>query len=174
MNDKGFKIILAIVVVGVIGGGLIFMDSQPEVIRPGEEHEDNGVQHISPQDSPGYNGPEPPTSGDHAQPVDKGVYETELPDVNTIHNLEHGYIYVSYQPDLPQEDIDKLQQLFFSPFSNTEFSPSKVIMAPRAANESPIVLSSWLRSQLFETFDEQMMVDYYLQNVNKSPEPTAS
>ena len=164
---------MVVLVVGAIGASVIFKGSQPERVRLGDEHDDQGAQHVSQSEAPEYGGEEPPTSGDHGQPVDKGAYQSELPDFNTIHNLEHGYVYVSYQPDLPQDEIDKLQGLFFKPYSNTEFAPSKVIMAPRAANESPIVLSSWQRSQSFETYDEQTMIDYYLGNVNKSPEPTA-
>ncbi len=174
MGDKAFKILLAVLAIGAIGAVLMFKgDSPPELARLGEEHEDDGVRHVSAQDFPLYNGAEPPTSGDHGQHIDKGVYPSEVPDANVIHNLEHGYIYISYRPDLPQAEIDKLEGLFFSPFSNLEFSPTKVILAPRAANESPIVLSSWLRSQKFEVFDEQTMTDYYLSNVNKSPEPLA-
>lgn len=173
MDDKIFKMVMAAVAVSVIGGIVIFKSTQPEVIRPGVEHDDDGAQHIAAQDSPEYGGEEPPTSGDHSQPVDKGAYSQELPDVNTIHNLEHGYIYVSYQPGLTQEEVSKLEALFFDPFSNPDFVPSKVIMAPRTANTSPIILSSWQRSKKFEAIDEQAMIDYYLANVNKSPEPTA-
>lgn len=174
MNDKVFKIVIAVVIIGALGAGLIFKDDTPDKIRLGDEHVDNGAEHIASEaDIPEYDGVAPPTSGNHAGAVEKGVYTNELPDINTIHNLEHGYVYVSYQPTLPQEDIDKLAALFFAPFSNEKFAPSKVIMAPRAANESPIILSSWRRDLKFDVYAEQQMMDYYLGNVNKSPEPLA-
>lgn len=173
MKENIVKIGFVVAIVGILGVAVAVKDSRPETPRPGDEQEDKGAQHIQAQNSPEYDGAEPPTSGDHAEAVNKGVYQTELPDVNTIHNLEHGYIYVSYQPDLPQAEIDKMELLFFEPFSNSEFSPTKVIMAPRAANESPIVLSSWNRSQKFDSYDEEAMMQYYLKNVSKSPEPFA-
>jgi hypothetical protein len=175
MNDKAFKVVLLLLIVVVaVGGAVIFRGDRPDRVRLGSEQEDQGAQHVSQAEAPEYGEGEPPTSGDHGQPVEKGAYQSELPDFNTIHNLEHGYIYVSYRPDLPQEEIDKLEALFFEPFTNTEFRPTKVIMAPRAANDSPIILSSWQRSQRFDAFEEQTMIDYYLGNVNKSPEPLAS
>ena len=174
MSDKAFKILMVVIVVSAIGAAVIFKGNQPERIRLGDEHEDQGAQHVSQAEAPEYGGEEPPTSGDHGQPVDKGAYQTELPDFNTIHNLEHGYVYVSYQPDLPQEKVDQLERLFFKPYSNEEFAPSKVIMAPRASNAAPIILSSCQRSQKFDDIDVQAMIEYYLSNVNKSPEPTAS
>ncbi len=173
MKDNKFGILITILVVGILGVAVVFGKDTVDRIRLGNEQADNGRQHVSSSEAPQYDEGEPPTSGDHGDPVPPQAYSQELPDYNTIHNLEHGYIYVSYQPDLPQEDIEKLTSLFFNR-SNEEFSPTKVIMAPRAANESPIVLSSWRRSMTFESYDEQQMMDYYLSNVNKSPEPTAS
>ncbi len=174
MSDRIFKFAILFLVIGAIGGAAVLSGDRPEIVRLGDEQEDNGAQHVAQQDAPEYGGSEPPTSGDHGQPIPKGAYSQELPDFNTIHNLEHGYIYISYRPDLPQEEIDKLEDLFFEPFTNSEFRPTKVIMAPRAANDSPIILSSWQRSQRFDAFEEQIMIDYYSSNVNKSPEPLAS
>jgi len=77
-------------------------------------------------------------------------------------------------PRPPKEIVSEIQQLFFEPFSNEDFRPNKVIMAPRAANESQIIMSSWLRSEKFESYDPDLLMNYYLLNANKSPEPTAS
>jgi len=173
MGNKAFIIILVLIVGGGIAAALVFGSDSELRERLGFEQEDFGTQHVSAAQSTYGGESEPPTSGDHAQPVDKGVYTSELPDINTIHNLEHGYIYVTYQPDLPQVAIDQMRNLFFAPYSNADFAPTKVIMAPRAANGSPIILSSWTRSLTFTDFDEQQMIDYYLGNVSKSPEPTA-
>lgn len=174
MKDHLFKISMVVLVVGFLSGAVLLKGDSPERIRLGTEQADNGREHVAQNEAPEYGEATPPTSGNHGEPIPKGAYTQELPDYNTIHNLEHGYIYVSYSPDLPQEEIAKLNGLFFTPYSREDFSPTKVIMAPRAANEAPIVLSSWQREQTFEQFDEQTMIDYYMSNVNKSPEPTAS
>jgi hypothetical protein len=174
MKENRFVVTLAVIVLLILGSAIVFGKDNIERVRLGDEHEDNGRKHVEQSAAPAYGEGDPSTSGDHGSPVPQQSYTTELPDYNTIHNLEHGYIYITYQPDIPQEEIDKLTNLFFKPYSNVQFSPTKVIMAPRAADTSPIVFSSWRRSMSFETFNEQQMIEYYLSNVSKSPEPTAS
>lgn len=173
MKEHKFGIVMTILVVAVLAGAVMIGKDAVDRRRLGNEHPDDGRDHVTQNEAPEYGGEEPPTSGNHGEPIPKGAYTTELPDYNTIHNLEHGYVYISYQPDLPQDEIDKLSGLFFKPYSNLEFAPTKVIMAPRAANTSPIIMSSWNRSLVFDSYDEQQMMDYYLSNVNKSPEPAA-
>lgn len=173
MSNKVFISIISVLVIGTIGFITLKNRNTPEVPRPGVTHEDKGRQHVA-DNAVTYGGTEPPTSGDHSNPLPWQAFDQEVSDVNTIHNLEHGGIYISYRPDVPADQIAKLKELFFAPFARQNFSPNKVVMAPRASNDAPIVMSSWLRSEKFDVFDEERMVEYYLQNVGKSPEPAAS
>jgi hypothetical protein len=168
MNSKIFYGLLTVIVIGFLGFAVA--NKKPEPPRPGSEQADNGRTHVQSKE---YGGEEPPTSGDHTEPLAWQVYKQEVPDANVIHNMEHGGVYISYSPDLPKEDIEKIDALFSRPFSNPKFTPSKAVVAPRSANKAPIVMSSWIRSQTFETFDEQAIMDYYLRNTGKSPEPGA-
>lgn len=169
MGNKIFYGFLVVATIGFIA--FISINKEPPKPRPGSEHQDNGRQHVQSKE---YGGEEPPTSGDHAEPLAWQVYEKEIPDANTIHNMEHGGVYISYRPDLPKDQIEQIQALFSKPYSNTDFSPIKAIVAPRASNKAPIVMSSWTRSQSFESFDEAKMIEYYKANIGKSPEPGAS
>ena len=169
MNSKIFYGSMAILIIGSIA--FISINKEPEKPRPGLAHEDNGRKHVEAKE---YGGEEPPTSGDHAEPLPWQVYDQEVPDGNVIHNMEHGGVYISYRPDLPKEQVAKIRALFSKPYSNPTFSPIKAIVAPRKNNKAPIVMSSWTRSQTFESFDEAKMIDYYLKNTGKSPEPGAS
>lgn len=169
MNNKIFFGILTIVVGGLFA--VIVINKEPAKPRPGIEHQDNGREHVSAKE---YGGEEPPTSGDHAGHLPWQIYDQEIPDANVIHNMEHGGIYISYRPDLPKEQIEKIKRLFSVPYSNSTFSPIKAIVAPRSNNKSPITMSSWMRSQNYESFNEESMIEYYLKNVGKSPEPTAN
>lgn len=141
--------------------------------RPGIEHEDKGQKHVA-ADAVTYGGPEPPTSGDHSLPLPWQAYDQPIPDVNIIHNLEHGGIYISYQPNLPAEQVSRIKALFTKPYSKPDFQPIKALIAPRSANDAPIIMSSWRRSMKLQTFDEQKMIEYYLRNVGKAPEGAAS
>lgn len=172
MSNKVFIGLIAILVIGFVGFAA-FRD-KPETERPGVAHEDKGRQHVA-EGTIKNEGAEPRTSGDHyGSPLPGRVYDQEIQDGNAIHNMEHGYIYISYRPDLPAEQVNKIKTLFFEPFSREKFEPNKVIMAPRSLNDSPIIMSSWIRSMKFHAFDEEKMVEYYLRNVSKSPEPAAS
>jgi hypothetical protein len=173
MSSKVFYSIVALIVLGVIGFNLTKTQTQEPTVRPGTEMPNQGREHldIANGETAEYGGEVPPTSGTH-HPVPQGwgLYTRELPDEVVIHDMEHGGIYISYNQEMVnQETIDKLKALFFEK-SRENFDPIKVVMAPRSANKYPIVLSSWDRQQIFQDYDEEAMVKYYLENVNKSPE----
>ncbi len=172
MSNKVFAAILAVIIIAGISGLFIRSRSRPDIPRPGISQDDRGRKHVA-QGAAKYGDVEPPTSGDHSEPLPWKYYAQEIDDSNVIHNMEHGGIYISYRPDLPQEQVSKLQKLFFEPYTRKDFTTSKAIMAPRAANDAPIVMSSWQRSQKFQAYDEEAMITYYRKNIGKSPEPTA-
>ena len=160
---------LALLVISFFVVAIVF--KSPEAPRPGVAHEDKGGGHVATKT---YSGDEPPASGEHANTIRWGVYQEEVADVNVLHNLEHGGIYVSYRQDLPKEDIAKIEKLFSIPSSVDNFNPAKAVVAPRAANKENIVVSSWNRSETFQEFDEAAMYEYYVRNIGKSPEPLGS
>lgn len=169
MKNKAFLISLIAIV--LVFGGIVIASSinrPPEPPRPGTEHNDGGREHTETTE---YGGESPPTSGAHANPVAWGPYTEPVRDDQAIHNLEHGGIYVSYSPSLPKEDVKKLTELLFAPFSNPEFQPKKIVLAPRASNKSPIELSSWRRSEKLTSYDAEKIQTYVKLNVGKSPEP---
>src|SRR6266498_134025 len=125
--DKGTIFIggITLAVIGVIIG-LAFMNpaNKPPVGQSfpiqSRDHIEVGVTH------PAYNS-NPPTGGWHyAQPSDWGVYTeaNNQPDERFLHNLEHGGVWISYNPDKANKDtIDKLTTL-------TKSYSSKVILSP--------------------------------------------
>lgn len=157
-------IIIAVLVV-VVGYGLVFLARQNQQQRPGEAIAVQGQEHIAVgANHPEYNS-NPPTSGPHyAQPARWGVHQTELPDEQVIHNLEHGDIWISYVgiDDATKTALEKIAQ-----------SHPKIILEPRSNNDAPIVLASWGRLQKLQTFDERAILDFIEANGNKSPEPFA-
>ena len=50
----------------------------------------------------------PPVGGDH-NPVwmncDGDVYKKPIPDVNAVHSLEHGAVWVTYNDKAPAADV---------------------------------------------------------------------
>lgn len=105
---------------------------------PGVAFPDQGREHVAPGHQHEYNS-NPPTSGWHWwQPAEWGVYKTELLDEQVVHNLEHGGIWISYKPGIPDEMRQKLEAFY-------EKWGRKIIVTPRAKNDSDIALAAWTR-----------------------------
>ncbi|OGL36601.1 hypothetical protein A3A68_02130 [Candidatus Saccharibacteria bacterium RIFCSPLOWO2_01_FULL_48_13] len=175
MNNKVFYGVIVLIAAGAIGF-LVYknVSSPPEAPTLGSEHADQGVKHVADITQFKYNS-NPPSSGDHYQsPSLKGFYEEELPDGNLIHNLEHGYVWVAYRPDLPADQVQKLKGLFSEPFSDPKFIPSKAIVTKRPNNPAPISIVSWRWTMNLDNYDEEELTLFYRQHVSKSPEAAAS
>ena len=89
----------------------------------------------------------PPVGGDHnATWLNCGVYDKPVPNENAVHNLEHGAIWITYQPSLPQSEVSQLRafvgkQTVLSPAGA---SGSRYMdLTPFAGLPAPIVASSW-------------------------------
>ena len=168
MNGKTKKtlkwILVALILAGVIGT-LIWWAKKAESNLPGEAVPIQPAEHINPSDPlPGLYLTNPPVSGWHySQPAEWGIYDKEMPDQTLIHNLEHGGIWISYKPDAPQELIDNLKKLA------GEYK-RKVILTPRAANDSLIALAAWGRLDKFDYWDEARIKKFIKAFKNKGPE----
>ena len=160
------KLIVAAVVVAVLGGvGYLIATSDREASLLGEAIEDQGRDHIDPGTShPPYSS-NPPTSGPHwGTPQTCDFYEKEVPDEAVIHSLEHGAIWVTYKN---KDLVEQMRSLF-------EKESAKVLVSPRAANDSQIAAASWGRLLKLEQFDEKQILDFIKSNRGNAPEPLAS
>jgi len=164
---KTFGIIFIIVLAVVTMGYFLFQSSEKESdpgSKPGELLDNQGATHIpeGSKSQASYNS-NPPTSGDHwPAPANWGVYKAEQPDERLIHNLEHGGIWISYKPDTAAETVAKLED-FAQRYR-------KVIVAPRAANDSNMALAAWTRLQKLESFDENAILEFIQAHYDQGPE----
>jgi Protein of unknown function (DUF3105) len=95
-----------------------------------------GQQHVqtpvSYTESPPVGGPHDPFWAD----CTGSVYPVDIRHENAVHSLEHGAVWITYNPDrLSQADIDTLAQLVDG--------QSGRLMSPYAGLDSPISLQSW-------------------------------
>lgn len=109
---------------------------------------------------------QPPARGPHfVVPQSVGVYNQPVPDGNTIHSLEHGIIWISYNPELVDgETVDSLERL------GNDYS-ADTIVAPRPQNASPIAAVSWGQILELDDFDGEQLSTFIETNRNRSPEP---
>lgn len=110
----------------------------------------------------------PPAGGDHNPAwLNCGVYTEVQANENAVHSLEHGAIWVTYDPSISDEDLDLLK---------TKLPSTHVILSPFDGLPSPIVLSGWnVQLQLDEASDERIgeFFEEYWKS-NDVPEPNAS
>lgn len=119
----------------------------------------------------------PPTYGPHhgvvrdAQnnfitPRPTGVYDTEQPDEDLVHNLEHGQVWISYNPNLlSSADQSLLEQFVIDGGTNTG-----VILTPRSENTTAIAMASWAHLQTLNSFDATQIREFIETNRGHSPE----
>ena len=89
----------------------------------------------------------PPVGGDHnATWLNCGVYDKTVPNENAVHNLEHGAVWITYQPSLPASEVSQLRAFVGKQTVLTPAGASGsryMDLTPFPGLPSPIVASSW-------------------------------
>ena len=170
MSDKKFLLIIIAVSIIILAGVVIFRDRIQEAPTElfGQKYEDEGKLHLQPGEQPPEYRVNPPVSGSHdPSPAEWGFYEQEVPDTKVIHSLEHGGIWVSYQPGtLNEEEINQLKEL-------ASKYDQRLIVSPRAKNDTKIAVASWRYLEKLDSLDLELINNFLTTNVNQSPEPIA-
>jgi hypothetical protein len=77
----------------------------------------------------------PPVGGPHNQLwLNCGIYSKPVPNENAVHDLEHGAVWVTYDPSLPAATVTKLRDLMPSTYT---------LLSPYPGLGGSIVLSAW-------------------------------
>lgn len=172
--------LISLAILTLVFGGLAYVSvTKPEVPLSGTAHPSEGQDHLATLDQ--EHAPyasSPPTSGPHyTEPAPWGVSEVTIPDEQVIHNLEHGGVVISYQPSLPEAEQLRLRAFateLTARDGQTKNKGYKVILMPRAKNESPIEISAWTYSQSLQTIDTEQIQQFYRDHLNKAPEGNSS
>lgn len=157
--------VFALVVVYVVSSGIGRPDPRAVDIAGVETFADLTANHV--EEAVDY--PQsPPVGGNHSGTwLNCGVYQAEVPEVNGTHSLEHGAVWVGYDPEaLDQADVDRLAE---------SLPDTYVILAPSPDLADPIVLSAWGAQLGLDEVDDPRLtqfVDKYLLGPT-APEPGA-
>lgn len=108
----------------------------------------------------------PPAEGPHyVLPQRVGEYDAVLDDGNVIHSLEHGIVWISYQPDMvTEEQIAGLRSVYRA-------YSGDVILSPRPENDAAVYIVSWGRRMAVDPDDTDTLRKFVETNRNRSPEP---
>ncbi|MCM2414493.1 MULTISPECIES: DUF3105 domain-containing protein [unclassified Streptomyces] len=113
----------------------------------------------------------PPVGGDH-NPVwmncDGEVYKNAVPDMNAVHSLEHGSVWVTYTDKAPAADVGKLaERVGKTPYS---------LMSPYQDQAGTIMLSAWGKQVTVDGADDPRVAQFFAKYVQgaQTPEPGAA
>jgi hypothetical protein len=89
----------------------------------------------------------PPTGGEHrATWQNCGIYSLPVEDELAVHAMEHGAVWLTYQPDLPPEQVEQLKSLVRGkPYT---------LLSPYEGMSSPIAASGWGVQLLADSADD--------------------
>lgn len=108
----------------------------------------------------------PPVSGPHASIWQNcGVYLEPVRDEAAVHSLEHGIIWITYRPDLPDAEVERLREI-------TRQNNSR-LLSPYPDLPSPIVVTAWGYQLKLESTDDERLAQFIRQyeRASTAPEP---
>lgn len=109
---------------------------------------------------------DPPVGGAHAAVWQNcGAYDQPIADENGVHSMEHGAVWITYDPGLPAEEVNEL--------TGRAAVSTHVLVSPRDGLPSPVVATAWsTQLQLDSATDERLdeFLTTYVQG-SQTPEP---
>ena len=153
-------------------GGVVAYDTNgwPADSQNGPASQALGHNHV---DGPVVYSVNPPVGGDHnAEWMNCGVYDQPVPNERAVHNLEHGAVWITYQPSLAPAQIRQLQA-FEGGQSRLQGGSRYIDMSPYPGLAAPVVISSWgYQLRLDSPSDPrlQQFVDKFRNSATYSPE----
>lgn len=109
----------------------------------------------------------PPVGGEHNPAwLNCGVYSKPVPNENAVHSLEHGAVWVTYDPSMKDADLDTLRTALPSTYS---------VISPYKGIDSPIVLSAWNKQLKVTKADDPRVAKFFEEywKGDGAPEPGA-
>ena len=111
----------------------------------------------------------PPVGGDHNSIwTNCGVYTEEIPNENSVHSMEHGAVWITYDPEIGQEQIDTLTDLVGT--------RSYVLLSPYPGLDTPVAASAWGLQLKVDSADDARLhtfLDKYVRG-EQTREPNAA
>nr|WSX52157.1 DUF3105 domain-containing protein [Streptomyces sp. NBC_00974] len=132
-----------------------------DVAKLGRKHVDTPVKYEM----------NPPVGGDHSprwMNCNGDVYKNPLPEVNAVHSLEHGAVWVTYSEKADKADVEKL--------AGTVAKTPYTLMSPDKEQAGAIMLSAWGKQLTVDKADDPRVAQFFTKYVQgpQTPEPGAA
>lgn len=157
-------VVLALIV-GATAYGLRSMSAEKEAFASGVEDFEVVTDHVA---APVRYAQDPPAGGKHNGIwLNCGTYTEPVQSENAVHSMEHGASWVTYDPSLPEADVQRLTNAMPSTYA---------ILSPRDGLPAPVVASSWGHQIRLDGVDDPRL-DSFLREFTLAddvPEPGAA
>jgi hypothetical protein len=167
--------VAALLVVAAIVASIVFAPAAPPTYDRGDsdgsgieglETFENTANHV---DTAVDYEQTPPAGGDHnAIWLNCGVYTEPVPNENAVHSLEHGAVWVTYDPaQVSDDDIAALEAQLPSTYT---------VLSPYEGMDTPIAVSAWNAQLKVDAADDERIEEFvraYWRSTN-APEPNAA
>jgi hypothetical protein len=110
----------------------------------------------------------PPAGGPHHPSWQNcGFYSAPVANENAVHSLEHGAVWVTYSPDLPDDQVDVLRDWADEPY---------ILVSPFEGLPSPVVASSWNHQLQLDSATDEGLAQFIrsFRSGPDTPEPGAA
>lgn len=111
---------------------------------------------------------DPPAGGPH-NPIwlNCGTYDEKVPNENVVHSMEHGAVWVTYDPALSSSEVKQLREQVPAEYG---------VLSPYPGLKDPVVASAWGKQFRADGVDDpgiKSFISEYTQG-SQAPEPGAS
>ncbi|GAA4674901.1 hypothetical protein Prum_030330 [Phytohabitans rumicis] len=110
-----------------ISGIVNYREKDPKLTEPAQ-HQQGKIQYTV----------SPPVAGPHNQDWQNcmgDVYDAQIANEHAVHSLEHGAVWITYQPNLPAAQVEEL--------AAKVRGQEKMLMSPYEGLDKPISLQAW-------------------------------
>lgn len=104
----------------------------------------------------------PPVGGEHNQVLQNcGYYPAPVANENAVHSLEHGAVWITYQQDLPVEQVNMIRE--------KAENQTYVLASPYPDLPVPVVASAWGTQLQLESANDEAL-DAFLSAYRQGPQ----
>lgn len=154
-----------VLIVGATAWGLRSASEEQDALAADVEEFEVAPDHVA---SPVDYAQTPPAGGKHNGVwLNCGIYEEPVQNENAVHSQEHGAVWITYDPELPEEDVQQLRDAMPSTYA---------ILSPYPDLPAPVVASSWGRQLQLDGADDPRLEQFIREFAQASdvPEPGAA
>lgn len=163
-----------VLAVGAAVGGVVWAvqagteDPTPGALDDVQTFEYDGGAHTPGVDDAVDYDESPPVGGEHSPLwLECKFYDEPIPNEKAVHSLEHGAVWITYDPALPASEIEALKD---------RLDENYMLLSPFEGQEDPVVATAWNNQLVLDGADDPRLDDFVTEfrQGPQTPEPGAS